>query len=158
MTTTPPSTSTTYRVQNCKISPGTQCLLAFILVPGDYVSGLISVSGGSGRDVNFWVTDPSGATVYNAGRVTASTDFSFTAAQGGTYTLHLDNSFSIITGKQVTVSYNVGTLLLPGGSSGTGYLMLAVILGLAALVLVLLAVVWRKRGQIRPPPATQPAF
>jgi len=94
-------------VQTCNAPAGSQCALTFNLNNGDSVSGSISVTGGSGNDVNFYVTNPSGAQIYNAGRVGGGTGFSFTANSAGAYILHFDNSFSIFSGKQVTVSYDV---------------------------------------------------
>ena len=96
-------------VQNCDAPAGSQCTLTFNLNNGDSVSGSVSVAGGSGNDINFYITNPSGAQIYNAGRITGGTSFSFTADSSGAYILHFDNSFSLFSDKQVTVSYDVSS-------------------------------------------------
>jgi hypothetical protein len=101
-------------VQQCSVPAGSQCTLTFNLNNGDSVSGSISVTGGTGNDVNFYITNPTGAQIYSAGRVSGGTSFSFTADSSGAYILHFDNSFSLISSKQVTVSYNV----TPAGGGG----------------------------------------
>ena len=94
-------------VQQCNVSAGSQCTLTFNLNNGDQVSGSISVTGGSGNDINFYITNPTGGQIYNAGRVSGGTSFSFTADSSGAYILHFDNSFSLLSSKQVTASYDV---------------------------------------------------
>ena len=94
-------------VQQCNASAGAQCTLTFNLNNGDKVSGSVSISGGSANDVNFYITNPSGGQIYNAGRINGGTTFSFTADTSGAYILHFDNSFSLLASKQVTVSYDV---------------------------------------------------
>jgi hypothetical protein len=96
-------------VQQCNVAAGSQCTLTFNLNNGDSVSGSISVTGGSGNDVNFYISDPTGGQIYNAGRVSGGTSFSFTANSSGAYILHFDNSFSLLSSKQVTVSYDVSS-------------------------------------------------
>ncbi|MDA4127641.1 MAG: emp24/gp25L/p24 family protein [Thaumarchaeota archaeon] len=100
-------------VQQCTVNPGEVCTLTFNLNNGDKVSGSISISGAS-NDVNFYVTNPAGARIYDAGRVTGGTTFSFTADSSGAYILHFDNSFSLLSSKQVTASYDITT----GGGGG----------------------------------------
>jgi hypothetical protein len=100
-------------VQNCNAPSGSSCTLTFNLNNGDKVSGSVSVTGGGGNDINFFVTNPSGAQIYNAGRVTGGTSFTFTADSSGAYILHFDNSFSLLSSKQVTVSYDI-----TGGGGG----------------------------------------
>lgn len=100
-------------VQQCNVAAGSQCTLSFNLNSGDQVSGSISITGGSGNDVNFYVTNPTGGQIYNAGRASGGTSFSFTSDSSGAYILHFDNSFSILTSNQVTISYDVS-------SSGSG--------------------------------------
>ncbi len=73
---------------------------------GDKVSGSITVSGGTGNDIDFYVTDPNGNAILRYDRVT-QTSFSFTASTTGTYTMHFDNSFSIFSSKSVTLDCTV---------------------------------------------------
>lgn len=126
------------QVQNCSVQPGAQCTITFNLNNGDQVSGSISVTGGSGNDVNFWITSPSGATIYNAGRISGGTTFSLSANQSGAYIVHFDNSFSLLSSKQVTLSYDVSSTIIPGTSPTTSYIVLiAVVILLVALVVAL---------------------
>jgi hypothetical protein len=153
---TTPSHAT--QVDQCEASPGSQCTLTFNLQNGDAVSGSVSVSGGSGNDVNFWITDPTGATIYNAGRISGGTTFSFTADTAGAYILYFDNSFSIISSKYVTVSYDVSVTLIPGVSPTTSYAIIAliVIVVLALIIVVLVVMRGRKRGTSQPPVSQAP--
>lgn len=100
-------------VQNCTAPAGSQCTLTFNLNNGDSVSGSVSVTGGSGNDINFYITNPAGAQIYSAGRVSGGTSFSFTADSSGAYILHFDNSFSLLSSKQVTVSYDASSAGVP---------------------------------------------
>lgn len=135
------------QVQNCTADAGNQCILVFNLNNGDQVSGSVSVTGGSGNDVNFWITSPTGATVYNSQRVSGGTTFTLSANEAGAYTLHFDNSFSLFSSKQVTVSYDVSTTLIPGSSPVTSYVVVAVVV----VLLVALYLALRKRGKKQAP-------
>jgi hypothetical protein len=106
-----PVSSTT--VQQCNAPSGSQCTLTFNLNNGDKVTGSVSITGGSSNDINFYVTNPSGARIYDAGRVSGGTSFSFTADSSGAFILHFDNSFSLMSNKQVTVSYDVASGGIP---------------------------------------------
>jgi hypothetical protein len=120
--------------------------LTFNLNNGDQVSGTVSITGGSANDINFRVTGPSGATVYDAGRVTGGTSFSFTANQPGAYILHFDNSFSLLSSKQITVSYSVGSTLIPGVSPNTSYIIIGIVIALIIIVVALAARRGRRKG------------
>jgi hypothetical protein len=119
-------------VQQCNVSAGSQCTLTFNLNNGDSVSGSISVTGGSGNDINFYITNPTGGQIYNAGRVSGGTSFSFTADSSGAYILHFDNSFSLLSSKQITVSYDVTS------SGGGGIPEFPPQLSLAAIITLVL--------------------
>ena len=73
---------------------------------GDFVKGSVSVTGGS-NDVNFWVTDPSGNFIVRKQGIIDGTDFEFKSERDGAHTLHFDNSFSIVTSKLVTLTYEI---------------------------------------------------
>ena len=97
----------------------------------------MSITGGSGNDLNFWVTDPTGGVVLNQGRVSQGTRFAFTASTAGGYTLHFDNSFSLFSGKLVTLTYDIAlsvvtnlTILVLGAVAG------ALVVGLLVFVKV----------------------
>lgn len=72
------------------------------------MSGSISISGGLNNDIGFYITNPTGAQIYNAGRVSGGTTFSISADTAGAYTLHFDNTLSP-SEKLVTVSYDVSS-------------------------------------------------
>jgi len=76
------------------------------LTSGDKISGSIVVAGGGGNDINFYATDPDGNVIFSYDHVTQRT-FSFTASKTGTYILHFDNSFSMLSSKTVTLDYSV---------------------------------------------------
>jgi len=78
----------------------------FNLESGDSVSGSMSIAGGD-DDINFWVTDPSGQLIIPKQGVVGGKNFQFTAVRNGAHTLHFDNSFSIFTGKVVTLTYEI---------------------------------------------------
>jgi hypothetical protein len=139
-------------VQTCVAQPGSSCTLTFNLNNGDQVSGSVSISGGSGNDVNFYITDPAGAQIYNAGRVSGGTTFSFQASSSGAYILYFDNSFSLISSKTITVSYNSSPTLIPGASPETSY---AIVIVVIILVLVIIALAVR-RGHHRTTPQQAP--
>jgi hypothetical protein len=143
-------------VQACYAPAGDFCTVMILnLTSGDQVTGSVSVTGGSGNDVIFYIMDPSGAKIYSAGKISGGTTFSFTATQNGAYTLVFDNSFSIFSAKQVTVSYNVSPTVIPGTSPGTSY---AIIIAIVILVLIIVTLLMRRsRKHYMQHQAPQPA-
>ena len=102
------------------------------------------MSGGSGNDVNFYVTDPDGNTILRYDKA-SHTSFSFTATKPGTYTLFISiNSFSIISSKSVILEYSVKTLIF-GIPEDIFYLILAIIL--IALIIIIIATVLKRHRQ-----------
>ncbi len=95
------------QVQQFSVDPGYSLLWTANLSEGDKFSGSFSISGGSGNDINFWITDPTGGVILNQGRISQGTSFAFTAATSGGYVLHFDNSFSLFSGKAVTLTYDI---------------------------------------------------
>ncbi len=100
-----------YADETFTVPPSWQTTRAVSLKEGDSVTGSITVSGGSGNDINLYVTDPNGNTILRYNRATR-TSFSFSASMTGTYKMHFDNSFSIISSKSVTLDYSVKTSIL----------------------------------------------
>lgn len=88
-------------------------------------SGSISVSGGSGNDINLYVTNPNGNTILSYDRAT-QTSFSFTASTTGSYTMHFDNSFSWFSSKSVTLNYTIAEAIL-GLAPEIFYLLIIII-------------------------------
>jgi hypothetical protein len=54
---------------------------------GTRQEGYFTIRGGN-EELTFWIKDPYGATIYNAGNVRSRCDFAFTAEQTGAYTLY----------------------------------------------------------------------
>jgi hypothetical protein len=111
--------------------------LVFNLDQGDNFEGSLSISGGWGNDINFWVTDPQGNTILNLGRVSGGTTFQFDASMSGGYTLHFDNTFSWFSSKIITLSYNIEVAIIPGVPAGST----GIFIGLIIVVIVLIGVI-----------------
>ena len=126
------------------VPPLQEVVRTVTLREGDIVTGKIDVSGGSGNDINFYVTDPDGNTILRYDRA-SHTSFSFTATKPGTHTLHFDNSFSIISSKSVVLEYSIKTLIF-GIPEDIFYLILAVIL-IALIIIIIVTVLKRYRPQ-----------
>jgi len=95
------------QIETLQIDPLTKRMLIFNLSEGDKFSGSLSISGGTNNDIDFWITDPNGNTIINLGRISQGTTFEFTAQKSGAYTFHFDNSFSLISSKTVSLSYDI---------------------------------------------------
>jgi len=88
--------------------------LIFNLKNGQRFSGSLAISGGSGNDIDFWVTDPMGATIVNLGRVSQGRSFEFTVNKDGAYTFHFSNTFSLFSSKTVSLTFDVKAPLVFG--------------------------------------------
>jgi len=104
--------------------------LTFSLGEGDRFEFWISVSGGSGNDVNLRIKDPYDVRILQ-GLVSNQYNSQFTAANSGSYEFEFDNSFSIISAKTVNFSYEIWEK--PVGSYG--------IVGMEWLIIVIVVVV-----------------
>jgi len=93
-------------IESFSVPAGGVQTYSFNLEPGDSISGSMSIAGGN-DDINFWVTNPSGQQIIPKQGVIGGKNFQFTAVREGAHTLHFDNSFSIVTGKVVTLTYEV---------------------------------------------------
>lgn len=87
------------------ISPGNSVYLTYNLRNGTIIRATMTISGGSGDDINFYIRNSAGNTVLNPGRVSDTYSYYFTAQKGDNYRVYMDNSFSIISTK--TVYYRV---------------------------------------------------
>jgi ribosomal protein L40E/uncharacterized membrane protein len=135
------------QVETSNVSPGSATTLTFNLQSGQTFSGSLSITGGSGNDINFHVTNPQGATIVNSGRVSGGTSFSFTAESAGAYTLHFDNSFSLFSSKIVVTTYDV-SLPRVGGVDLTLILVLVGVIIVALIAILSLVAISNRRKNV----------
>jgi hypothetical protein len=126
------------------VSAGQIETVSFNLDTGQQFTGSLAITGGSGNDINFYVTNPQGATILNDGRVSQGTPFQFTAQSSGAYTLHFDNSFSILSSKEVVLTYNVSLPTIAGINFELFLTIIAVVF-ILVIVIVILAVRLNRR-------------
>ena len=88
------------------VSPQSTSTLIVHAEVGDEIQGYFTIRGGE-NEIKFWVEDPNGADIYNAGMVYDRHDFRVSCAEEGNYTLYFDNSFSQTAGKDVYIHYRV---------------------------------------------------
>jgi hypothetical protein len=123
------------QIESYQIGPGQIQVVSFNLSSGEKFTGSVAITGGSGNDVNFWVTDPQGTTILNQGRVSQGTTFEFTSQSSGAYTLHFDNSFSLLSSKVAVLTYDVTTPTPTTGGNDLGLLL--TVIGLVVILLFL---------------------
>jgi len=131
------------RAETFTVPPPQEITRTIGLSNGDRVSGSISVVGGSGNDIDFYVTDPDGNVILRYDRIT-QTSFSFSASTTGTYTMHFDNSFSIFSSKSVTLDYTVTESIL-----GLPQEYFLILLGLIVVLIVVVVVILRKTKEMK---------
>lgn len=73
---------------------------------GERIEGYFTVRGGN-DDVKFYIKNPYGAIILDAGMMTGRHDFAFTAEHTGVFTLYFDNTFSLLTSKTIFFSYQL---------------------------------------------------
>jgi len=121
------------QVETTQVEPLTKRMLVFDLDDGDKVTGLLSISGGLDNDIDFWVTNPQGTTIVNLGRVNQGASFNFTVHQSGAYTFHFDNTFSLISSKTVSLTFDVsGALPI---TPTTLFVIAVIIVGIAIIAI-----------------------
>jgi len=130
------------KTETFTVPPLNEVVRTIELNEGEKVSGSISVTGGSGNDIDFYVTDHSGNTILTYTRAT-QTSFSFTSSTTGTYTLHFSNTFSIISSKSVTLDYSVSRLIF-GLPQETFYFLVIVIASVIVIIALIVALSRRK--------------
>lgn len=69
---------------------------------GEVIEGDFTIRG-NGCEVKFWIKDPHGTTVHNAGMVHNHYSFYVRANASGYYTLYWDNSFSWTVDKDISL-------------------------------------------------------
>jgi len=108
-------TSYSKEVETVSVPAGSVQSITFNLSKDAKFQGSLAVSGGSGNDINFWVSNPTGDHIISKRGVSVGGNFQFTADEDGAYTLFFDNSFSIISSKIVTLTYDIENPALGGG-------------------------------------------
>jgi len=95
-----------YRDENFTVKPFTATELTINISNGAVLEGYVTVRGGN-DDIRFYIKDSYGNKVLDINRVQGRYDFFYRATSEGFHTIYLDNSFSIITSKQVYMHYRV---------------------------------------------------
>jgi len=127
-------------VETFNVAAGDQNIFTLNLREGMNIEGSISVTGGSGNDIDFWIIDPTGNTILNLGRISHGTEFEFSVDQNGAYSLHFDNSFSLLSTKNVVLTYDV----FIAGLNQTQLLLLAF---LVIAIIVIGIIIILKKGR-----------
>lgn len=143
-------------VETVQVGALSEQMLIFNLKTGQKFTGSLAVSGGSGNDIDFWVTDPQGTTILNLGRVSQGKSFDFTAQTSGAFTFHFSNSFSLLSSKTINLTYDIGLPSVFGIDFGTLLIIIAVVV-ILLFVIVALAVALNRRkrtSKTNPPPPT----
>lgn len=140
------------QTETVQVDAGYVKTLVFNLDDGDKFSGSLSISGGSGNDIDFSVTNPQGNTIVNLGRVSQGTTFQFTAQGSGAYTLKFDNGFSIFSSKTVSLSYDVQGEVIPGLTTDSLMWIILIVVVIVVLALIIYALTRRSRNKPPNPP------
>jgi hypothetical protein len=144
-------------VETVQVGALSEQTLVFNLQTGQKFTGSLAISGGSGNDINFRVTDPTGATILNLGRVSVGGSFDFTAQESGAYTLYFDNSFSLLSSKTVSLTYDIGLPTVFGIDLGILLIIIAVVVILLCVILVLAVALNRRKRISKTNQPTQPS-
>lgn len=146
------------QVKTVQVSPLSEATLVFNLDDGDKFAGSLSITGGGGNDIDFRITDPQGTTVLGLGRVSQGRTFEFTAQASGAYTFHFGNTFSLISSKTVTMSYDISKPILGGGFDSNSLLIIIGVIIIVIVIVVLAVGLSRRKNTQRtnlpPPPST----
>ncbi|MHB1130797.1 MAG: hypothetical protein ACYC4L_00210 [Chloroflexota bacterium] len=98
-----PTPSDTPRFENLEVPPRRSVQLSIVASAGQTLELALMVDS----DIDLTITDPTGTVVYGPQRVRRSYTSQLQSPAGGNFLLKLDNSFSIISTKQVLVQYRL---------------------------------------------------
>lgn len=135
------------RVEVLQVDPLTTRMLIFNLNSGQKFTGSLAISGGSGNDIDFWVTDPQGTKVLDLGKVSQGRTFEFVAQSSGAYTFHFGNTFSWFTSKTVNLTYDVGLPTVGGVDLGLLSIIIGVVVILLIVILILGVMLYRRKSR-----------
>jgi len=130
--------------------PNITATITIDLQSGQIVSGSFNVLGGN-MGVDFWVRDPTGTIILNAGIVYHEGSFAFTAANNGAYVLSFHNRFS--SGRSIHAVYDVSPPPLFGIDP---VIFMAMILVVGAVLAILMFIFYRGRARRRTNQSSQP--
>jgi hypothetical protein len=100
---TPTATAVPIRYETVDVPPRRYVLVQIAAEPGQTLELMVNLD----RDVDLTVLDPSGATALGPTRVTRVHASQHTASGAGKWVVKLDNSFSLLSSKQVLLQYRV---------------------------------------------------
>jgi hypothetical protein len=144
-------------VETVQVGALSEQMLIFNLSNGQKFTGSLAISGGSGNDIDFWITEPQGTTILNLGRVSQGRSFDFTAQASGAYTFHFSNGFSLISSKTVSLTYDVGLPSIFGIDLGQFLIIIGVVVILLVVIVALVVALNRRKRTSKtnqPPPTT----
>ncbi len=95
-----------YKDLNLTVESLSTKTLTINMSEGAVFEGYLTVRGGN-DDVRFYIEDSFGNVVLDINRVNGRYDFSYVTTSEGFHTIYFDNSFSILTSKQVYIHYRV---------------------------------------------------
>ena len=94
-------------VKTIQVGPGYDQMITLNVSAWQKFTGSLAISGGSGNDIDFWVADPQGTIILDLERVSQGKSFEFNTQVSGDYTFHFSNTFSLISSKIVSLTYDV---------------------------------------------------
>jgi len=95
-----------YTDRSLTVEPLLHVSMTIDMRSGAVFEGYMTIRGGN-DDIRFYIKDSYGNKVLDKNRVQGRYDFSYKATTEGFHTLYFDNSFSLITSKQVYLHYRV---------------------------------------------------
>ncbi len=95
-----------YQDSSFDVAPLSSTNTTITMSKGDILEGYLTVRSGN-DDIRFYIEDSYGNKVLDINRVRDRYDFSYKATSEGFHTIYFDNSFSVITSKQVYIHYRV---------------------------------------------------
>lgn len=125
------------------ISAFSQATRKVELQAGETITGTVRSSGAGQNDgINFYITESNGNTILRYDNK-SDMSFSFTASMTGNYTLHFDNTRSMIP-KGITLNYSTEFRIF-GISPNLFNAILAVVIIVVAIIIVAVILVLRRR-------------
>lgn len=95
-----------YQDEEFTVKPLHEYMITINMNSGTVLEGYLTIRGGN-DDIRFYIKDSYGNKVLDKNRVNGRYDFSYTYQSSGYHTMYFDNSFSLITSKQVFLHYRV---------------------------------------------------